>query len=85
MVNEGDSQFPGSYKPNSKVLAKKGEKWALAEIYQVKNADKFFKPIRTPDCDDDDEEFKAHRPKLYIDLYLDKLIDKDIITEDHKE
>ena len=58
MVGESDKKFPGSYRLNTKVLAKKSNKWALAEIYEVKNNDKFFKPIKMADCEEDDEEMK---------------------------
>ena len=54
----------------------------MAEIYEVKNNDKFFKPIKMADCEEDDEEMKEQqKPRLYIEVYLEKLIEKDIITE----
>lgn len=80
IVSDSDKKFPGSYRLNVKVLAKKSNKWALAEIYDVKFNEKFFKPIRMQDCDEDEEESKEQKPKLYIEVYLEKLVASDIIN-----
>ena len=74
-------QYPGAYKVNTKVLAlmRDGKTWQLAEIYKVKQAKHWDTPIRSADCDlEENEDFT----KTYLDVFIERLKEQGLINDE---